>query len=93
LNRSPLLEGPAGPHQVLAGKSGPFSGNRFTKDIGGLLPIAQFVPNHVPVSTPSITFSHRVVETQEPLPIQTLGPDHAVEAFDERTFGRLARPV
>jgi hypothetical protein len=37
---SPFLDRPAGRHPVLAGQGGPCAADRFTSDIGGLLPIA-----------------------------------------------------
>lgn len=37
---SPFLDRPAGRHPVLAGQRGPCAADRFTSDIGGLLPIA-----------------------------------------------------
>lgn len=50
-------------------------------------------PNFVVVSAPSLAFSHRVVEAHEPVLVQALRPELAVEAFDERVVGRLARPA
>ena len=37
---SPFLDRPAGRHPVLAGQGGPCAADRFTSDIGGLLPMA-----------------------------------------------------
>ena len=47
----------------------------------------------VVVSTPSLAFLHGVVEAHEPVLVQALRPELAVEAFDERIVGRLARPA
>ncbi len=50
-------------------------------------------PNLVVVSAPSLAFSHRVVEAHEPVLAQAFRAELAVEAFDERIVGRLARPA
>ena len=49
--------------------------------------------NFVVVSTPSLAFSLRLVEAQEPVGVQTFNPELAVEAFDVGIIGRLARPT
>ena len=43
------------------------------------------------VSAPSLAFSDRVVEAHEPVPVQAFRPELAIERFDERVVGRLAR--
>lgn len=48
--------------------------------------------NLVVVSTPFLHFSPCVVKAHEPVCVQTLGPELAVEPFDERIVRRLARP-
>jgi len=42
------------------------------------------------VSTPSLAFCSRLVEAQEPVRVQALGPELAVERFDEGVVGRFA---
>lgn len=49
--------------------------------------------NLIVVSTPSLAFLHGVVEAHEPVLVQALRPELAVERFDERVVGRLARPT
>ena len=49
--------------------------------------------NFVVVSTPSLAFSLRFVEAQEPVGVQTFNPELAVEAFDVGIVGRFARPT
>jgi len=44
------------------------------------------------VSSPSLAFSARVVEAHEPMLVQAFRPELAVEAFDERIVGPLAKP-
>jgi hypothetical protein len=46
----------------------------------------------VVVSTPSLAFSPRVVEAHEPMRIQALGAELAIERLDEGVVGRFARP-
>ncbi len=46
----------------------------------------------VVVSTPSLAFSPRVVEGHEPVCVQTLRSELAVERFNEGIVGRLAWP-
>lgn len=46
----------------------------------------------VVVSTPSLAFSHRVIQAHEPVGVEAFRPELAVEALDERIVGRLARP-
>ena len=43
------------------------------------------------VSTPSLAFSPRLVEAEEPVGIQALGPELAVQALDEGIVRRLSR--
>ena len=50
-------------------------------------------PNLAIVSVPSLAFSHGVVEAHEPVLVQALRPELAVEQFDEHVVGRLARPA
>src|SRR6185437_7011972 len=45
------------------------------------------------VSTPSLAFSPRLVEAQEPVGVQALGAELAVQALDESVVGRLAWPA
>ena len=49
-------------------------------------------PHLVVVSTPSLAFSPRVVEAHEPVGVQALGSELAVERLDEGVVGRLAGP-
>jgi hypothetical protein len=41
---------------------------------------------------PSLAFEPRVVETEEPVGVQALGPELAVEGRCEGVVGRLSRP-
>jgi hypothetical protein len=43
----------------------------------------------VVVSTPSLAFSARIVEAHEPVRVEALCSELAVERFDERIVGRL----
>ena len=43
----------------------------------------------VVVSAPSLAFSGSVVEAHEPVLVQTLRPELAVEGLDERPFDKL----
>jgi hypothetical protein len=45
------------------------------------------------VSTPSLAFSSCLVEAQEPVGVQALGPEFAVQALDEGVVGRFAWPA
>ena len=45
----------------------------------------------VVVSTPSLAFSPCLVEAQEPVGVQALRPEFAVQAFDEGIVRRFAR--
>src|SRR5947209_5515508 len=45
------------------------------------------------VSTPSLAFSPRLVEAEEPVGVQALGPELAVQAFDEGIIGRFTGPA
>ena len=47
--------------------------------------------NFVVVSTASLAFSLRLVEAQEPVGAQALGPELAVQALDEGIVRRLSR--
>src|SRR4030088_3570903 len=47
----------------------------------------------VVVSTPSLAFSLRFVEAQEPVGVQTFDPELTVEAFDVGIVGRFTRPT
>src|SRR5262249_36756368 len=47
--------------------------------------------NLIVVSTPSLAFSLSLVETEEPVRVQTLAAELAVEALDEGVVRRLAR--
>jgi hypothetical protein len=49
--------------------------------------------NLVVVSTPSLAFSLRRVEAQEPGGVQALGSNLAIERIDEGIVRRLARPT
>jgi len=44
----------------------------------------------VVVSTPSLAFSARLVEAEEPVRVEALGAELAVQAFDESIVGWLA---
>ena len=46
----------------------------------------------VVVSTPVLHFSPRIVKAHEPVGVQTLGPELAVEAFDKGIVDRLSGP-
>src|SRR5205809_4639624 len=48
--------------------------------------------NLVVVYTPSLAFSLRLVEAEEPVRVQTLGSELAVERLDEGIVRRLAWP-
>jgi hypothetical protein len=47
----------------------------------------------VVVSTPSLAFSGRFVEGHEPVRIEALGAELAVQALDEGIVGRFAGPA
>jgi hypothetical protein len=40
-------------------------------------------PNAIVVSTPSLAFPPRLVEAEEPVGVQALGPELAVQGFDK----------
>lgn len=44
------------------------------------------------VSPPTLAFSDRIVKAHEPVLVQTLRPELAVEAIDERVIGRRTKP-
>ena len=50
-------------------------------------------PDLVVVSAPSLQLFRRVCKRQEPVGVQTLGPEAAVEGLDEGIVGRLAGPA
>src|SRR5215469_6400125 len=45
------------------------------------------------VSTPSLAFSAHLVDAEEPVRVQALGAELAVQAFDEGIVGRFAGPA
>ena len=47
----------------------------------------------VVVSTPSLAFSPRLVEAEEPVGIEALGTELAVQALDESVVHRFAGPA
>ena len=47
----------------------------------------------VVVSTPSLAFSPRLVEAEEPVGVQALRPELAVQALTARIVRRLTRPA
>ena len=47
----------------------------------------------VVVSTPSLAFSPCLVEAQEPVGVQALGSEFAVQTLDEGVVGRFAGPA
>lgn len=49
-------------------------------------------PDLVVVSAPSLQLFGRIRKRQEPVGVQALGPEAAVEGFNERVVGRLAGP-
>ena len=57
------------------------------------MPIALVRAHLVVVSTPSLAFSSRLVEAEEPVGVQALRTELAVQAFDEGVVGRLAGPA
>ena len=56
------------------------------------LPECAVRPNVVVVSTPSLHLRPGVVKRQEPMRVQALCPELAVERFNERVVRRFARP-
>ena len=50
-------------------------------------------PDLVVVSAPSLQLFRRVCKRQEPVSVQALGPEAAVEGLDEGIVSRLAGPA